>query len=71
MTKENPAGLRVAPEKYRVADIVLAIAFLISGAVGLYFALEDDVRDYWLLVLVGIVGAILMARRAKGSPTGS
>lgn len=71
MTKENPAGLRVAPEKYRVADIVLAIAFLISGAVGLYFALVDDVRDYWLLVLVGIVGAILMGRRAKGNPTGS
>lgn len=66
MTKDNPAGLRVAPEKYRVADIVLAVAFLISGAVGLYFALVDGVRDYWLLVLVGIVGAVLMARRAMG-----
>lgn len=65
MTKENPAGLRVAPEKYRVADIVLAIAFLLSASVGLYFALADGVRDYWLLVVVGIVGAVLMLRRAR------
>ena len=67
MTKENPAGLRIAPEKYRLADIVLAIAFLVSGAIGLYYALAEGVRDFWLLVLVGIVGAVLMARRAMGN----
>ncbi len=69
MTKENPAGLRIAPDKYRMADIVLAIAFLIAGAVGLYFAVADGVRDFWLLVLVGLVGAVLMARRAANETT--
>lgn len=65
MTRENPAGLRIAPENYRTADIVLAIVFLLAAAISLYFAIVDGERDFWALVLVGIVGAILMARRAR------
>jgi len=64
MTEKNPAGLRIAPENYRTADIILAVVFLLSAIIALYFAIADGVRDFWLLVLVGIVGAVLMARRA-------
>jgi uncharacterized membrane protein len=70
MTEKNPAGLRIAPKNYRTADIILAIVFLLSAIIGLYFAVADGVRDFWLLVLVGIVGAVLMARRATAAGTG-
>ena len=71
MTEKNPAGLRIAPKNYRIADIILAIVFLLSAIIALYFAVADGVRDFWLLVLVGIVGAVLMARRAIAARTGS
>jgi len=71
MTVKNPAGLRIAPKNYRTADIILAIVFLLSAIIALYFAIADGVRDFWLLVLVGIVGSVLMARRATTAQTGS
>ena len=65
MTKKNHASLRISAGHYRTADLVIAIAFLFSGIVGGYFAVAQGVRDYWLLLLVGIVGAILMFRRSR------
>lgn len=70
MTEKNPAGLRIAPKNYRTADIILAITFLLSAVIGLYYAVADGVRDFWLLVLVGIVGAVLMFRRASAAEPG-
>lgn len=65
MTKDNHASLKISSGHYRRADLIIAIAFLISGIVGGYFAIAQGVRDYWLLLLVGIVGAILMFRRSR------
>lgn len=70
MTENNPAGLRIAPKNYRTADILLAIVFLLAAIISLYFAVVDDVRDFWALVLVGFVGAVLMARRAMVTKPG-
>lgn len=71
MTERNPAGLRVSPKNYRTADIVLAIAFVITALISLYFAIADGVRDFWALVIVGVIGAVLMARRAHGDTPGT
>lgn len=65
MTKKNPASLKVSSEKFRMADLVIAVAFLLAGIIGGYFAIAEGVRDYWLLLVVGIIGAILMFRRAR------
>lgn len=67
MTKKNPASLRISSGYYRTADLVIAIAFLFSGIVGGYFAVAQGVRDYWLLLIVGVVGAVLMFRRSRTS----
>lgn len=67
MTKKNPASLRISSENYRIADLVIAIAFLFSGMVGGYFAIVDGVRDFWLLLVVGVVGTVLMFRRSRAS----
>lgn len=63
MTKDNPASLRIAPEKYHLADIIMAIVFVVITIIALYFAIADGVRDFWLLVVVGVIGAVLMGRR--------
>lgn len=68
MTKNNPAGLRISPEKYHMADIIMAVVFVLITILALYYALVDGVRDFWLLVVVGIVGAILMVRRVLPKP---
>ena len=70
MTKENPAGLRIDPANFRTADIVMAVVFVLVTFLSLYFAIIDGVRDFWLLVVVGIVGAVLMARRVLAKPPG-
>lgn len=63
MTKENHASLRVDARHYRTADLVIGIAFVVTTFISLYLAIAHETRDYWLLVLVGIVGAVLMFRR--------
>lgn len=65
MTKKNPASLRISSVHYRVADLVIAIAFIVAAIVGGYFAVVREVRDYWLLLIVGIIGAVLMLRRSR------
>lgn len=65
MTKKNPASLRISSGHYRVADLVIAVALLLAAILGGYFAIAQGVRDYWLLLVVGIVGSILMLRRAR------
>ena len=67
MTKQNPALLKVSSEKFRMADLAIAVAFLLAGIIGGYFAIAEGVRDYWLLLVVGIVGAVLMVRRARAA----
>lgn len=67
MTKQNPASLKVSSEKFRMADLAIAVAFLLAGIIGGYFAIAEGVRDYWLLLVVGIVGAVLMVRRARAA----
>lgn len=67
MTKKNPASLKISSGHYRRADLIIAIAFLFSGVVAGYFAIAQGVRDYWLLLLVGVVGAVLMFRRSRSS----
>lgn len=67
MDKKNPASLKVSSGHYRMADLVIAIAFLLSGIVGGYYAIAHGVRDYWLLLVVGIIGAVLMFRRARAA----
>lgn len=67
MTKKNHASLRISSGHYRTADLVIAVAFLLSGIVGGYFAVAQGVRDYWLLLIVGIVGAVLMFRRSRSA----
>lgn len=65
MTKKNHASLRISSGHYRIADLVIGVAFAISAIIGAYFAVAHEVRDYWLLVVVGIVGAVLMLRRSR------
>lgn len=65
MTKKNHASLRISSGHYRTADLVIGVAFAISGIIGGYFAVVHEVRDYWLLLIVGIIGAVLMLRRAR------
>lgn len=69
MTNENHASLRVDSRHYRIADIVIGIAFVIAAIVSAYLAIAHETRDYWALLVVGIIGAILMFRRAfAGAP---
>lgn len=70
MTKNNPAGLRIAPEKFHLADIVMLVLSVAITFLGLYFAIVDGVRDFWLLVLVGIVAAILLGKRVLRNQAG-
>lgn len=65
MTKQNHASLRISSGHYRVADLVIAIAFIITAIVSGYFAVAHEVRDYWVLLIVGIIGAVLMLRRSR------
>lgn len=65
MTTKNPASLKISSGHYRTADLVIAIAFVVTAVVSGYFAVADGLREYWALLLVGIVGAVLMLRRAR------
>lgn len=65
MTKKNESSLKISSGHYRTADLIIALALLLAAVVGGYFAIVDGVRDYWLLLVVGIVGAVLMFRRAR------
>jgi len=65
MTKKNPAALKISSGHFRTADLVIACAFLITAIVSGYLAIAHQVRDYWALLLVGIVGAVLMFRRSR------
>lgn len=65
MTEKNHASLRISSGHYRIADLVIAVAFIIAAIVGGYYAVVHEVRDYWLLLVVGIIGAVLMLRRAR------
>ena len=69
MSEKDQSALHMKPRHFRTADLVIAVAFLLAGIVGGYFAIADGVRDYWLLLVVGILGAILMFRRAMAAPT--
>ncbi|MCO5217045.1 MAG: hypothetical protein M9953_02385 [Thermomicrobiales bacterium] len=64
MTNENHASLRVDSRHYRIADIVIGVAFVITAVVSAYLAIAHETRDYWALLVVGVVGAILMFRRS-------
>lgn len=70
MTKDNPAGLRISPEKYHLADIVMMALSILITLIALYFAIVDGVRDFWLLVVVGIVAAILLGKRVRQNSAG-
>lgn len=65
MTKPNPSSLRISSGHYRTADLVIAVACFLAGILGGYFAIVHEVRDFWLLLVVGIVGGILMLRKAR------
>lgn len=65
MTKKNHASLRISSGHYRTADLVIAVAFFISAIIGAYFAVAHEVRDYWLLLIVGIIGGVLMLKRSR------
>lgn len=65
MTKKNHASLRISSGHYRIADLVIGVALLLAAVVGGYFAIAQGVRDYWLLLVVGIIGGILMLRRSR------
>lgn len=71
MTKDNPAGLRISPEKYHLADVVMLVLSILITIIALYFAIADGVRDFWLLVVVGIVAAILLGKRVRRNSTGA
>lgn len=58
----RPADKR--PGHYRTADLALAVVFLLAGIFGGYMAMAEGVRDYWLLLIVGVVGTVLLWRRA-------
>lgn len=65
MTKKNHASLKVSSGHYRTADLVIAIAFIFTAIVSGYLAVAHEVRDYWVLLVVGIIGAVLMLRRSR------
>lgn len=65
MTKQNPSSLRISSGHYRTADLVIAVAFILAGILGGYFAIAHEVRDFWLLLVVGIVGGILLLKKAR------
>lgn len=67
MTKKNHASLRISSGHYRTADLVIAAAFLITAIVSGYLAVAHEVRDYWVLLIVGIIGAVLMLRRSRAA----
>ena len=67
MSEKNHSSLRIPSGHYRTADLVIAIAFLLAAIVSGYYAVAHQVRDYWALLLVGIVGAVLMFRRARSA----
>lgn len=70
MTKKNHASLKISSGHYRTADLLIGVAFLLASIVGGYYAISQQLREYWLLLIVGIVGAILMLRRARTNETG-
>lgn len=65
MTKKNPASLRISSGHYRSADLVLAVVLLLAAILSAYFAIAQGVRDFWLLLVVGLVGSVLMFRRSR------
>lgn len=65
MTKKNHASLRISSGHYRMADLVIAAAFILAAIVGGYFAITEDSREYWLLLIVGIIGSVLLLRRSR------
>lgn len=65
MTKKNHASLRISSGHYRIADLVIGVVLLAAAILGGYFAIAQGVRDYWLLLVVGIVGGVLMLRRSR------
>lgn len=65
MSDHQKSSLHMKPQHFRTADLVIGVAFLLAGIIGGYFAIADGVRDYWLLLVVGILGAVLMFRRAR------
>lgn len=67
MTDDGKSALHMKPQHFRTADMVIGVAFLLAGTLGGYFAIADGVRDFWLLLVVGVVGAVLMFRRARGA----
>lgn len=64
MTNENHASLRVDSRHYRIADVIIGIAFVVTAIVSAYLAIAHETRDYWALLVVGVIGALLMFRRA-------
>lgn len=67
MTDQQHSALHMKTRHFRTADIVIGIAFLLAGIAGGYFAIVEGVRDFWLLLVVGVIGAALLFRRALGS----
>ncbi|MCA9834921.1 MAG: hypothetical protein KC435_13295 [Thermomicrobiales bacterium] len=66
MTDEtNHASLRIGSQHYRTADLIIAAACVIAAIISAYLAIAHEVRDYWALLLVGVIGAILMFRRSR------
>lgn len=66
MTEQNHASLRVGARHYRIADMLIGVALCGAAVISAYLAIAQNVRDYWLLLVVGIIGAVLMFRRAIG-----
>lgn len=67
MSNKNPASLRISSGHYRTADLVIAVAFFITAIVSGYLAIAHEVRDYWALFIVGVIGAVLMFRRSRAA----
>lgn len=65
MTKKDQSSLRISSSHYRTADLIIAIAFIITAIVSGYLAIAHQVRDYWVLLIAGIIGAVLMLKRSR------
>lgn len=67
MTKENSSSLRISSQHFRRADLVLAIVFTLTALVSVYYAVTENSREFWALLLVGVFGAYLSLKRYRAS----
>ncbi len=67
MTKENSSSLKISSQHFRKADLVLAVVFAFTSVVSLYYAITENSREFWALLLVGVFGVYLSLKRYRAS----